>query len=295
MKTDTEMMAQSQLNRGLYEAVLQKNAALAQSALLSGANPNAITQRGLPLVVACAAGDIACVKILLKARADPNLEDDRGENPFMQAARQNHGDIVRLLAKAGAIIDSEDIDNCTPLHYAAMKGADAVISALVDLKADINKKDRQQMTPLAYAARGGKVDSVALLLSLGASIDIEDEFSSTALSRACRNGHSDVACILLAAGANPCVRDNECLESAMEQNDIKLFALLLQYGADAQEIDGAAHPRFQKLIDIDRQQKSEEAKAERKAAFDKISHQGLPTRVKIQKPIKLKLKNLSQP
>lgn len=295
MKISRKIAEQTRRDESLYEAVRQKNLPLAQSALLSGANPNAITQGGLPLVAACALGDIDCVKLLLNAKADTNLADDRGENALTLAARKDHADIIHLLAQAGAVIDSADINGCTALHHAATLEALASITALVELKADINKKDLLKMTPLAYAARKGNEAAVALLLAAGASVDIEDDWSSTALTRACKNGHSGVARMLLVAGANPNVRNAECLQSAIDHNDKELFTLLLQHGADTGAIDGKKHPKFRKLIDAEHQQKTHDAKNDRSNALDKISHQGLPTRTKIQKPIKLKPKGMPKP
>ena len=292
MQITRKQAAQNALDQNLYDAIQQKNLHLAQSALISKANPNTLTQGSLPLVLACAAGDMDGVMLLLNAKADPNLPDGRGENALTLAARKDHGAIIHALVAAGAIIDSADINGCTALHYAATLGSLTSITALIDLKADINKKDLTKMTPLSYAARKGNEAAVALLLAAGASVDIEDDWSSTALTRACKNGHSGVARMLLAAGANPCLRNSECLQSALEHHDKELFTLLLQHGADASAIDGKKHPKFKKLIDAEQQQKAQDAQNDRSNALNKISHQGLPTRTKIQKPIRLKPKGM---
>ncbi|CAN6334852.1 unnamed protein product [Urochloa humidicola] len=72
-----------------------------------GADPNRISHNMLsPLVLACSAGSLKCIKLLVeagadvnfkKAGADPDISDEFGENPLMQAARSGQRDLVEIL------------------------------------------------------------------------------------------------------------------------------------------------------------------------------------------------------
>ena len=67
-------------------------------------------------------GQINVAKILLDARAEPNITDTHGETLLNQVAAKGHTDMVILLLKSGA--DPKIVDACgkTPLHWAAYNG-----------------------------------------------------------------------------------------------------------------------------------------------------------------------------
>jgi len=47
-------------------------------------------------------GHADVVELLIKARADLNAQDNRGETPLMHATERNHADVAELLRNAGA-------------------------------------------------------------------------------------------------------------------------------------------------------------------------------------------------
>jgi len=53
-------------------------------------------------MVAALMGGTDTVKVLLKAGADLNAKDNRGETPLAHARSHNHTDVVDLLRAAGA-------------------------------------------------------------------------------------------------------------------------------------------------------------------------------------------------
>ena len=65
--------------------------------LKRGANVNDGADDGVtPLALACANGDVQCVKLLLESGANPMKPDIRGITPFFTACAQGNMDIVKV-------------------------------------------------------------------------------------------------------------------------------------------------------------------------------------------------------
>jgi ankyrin repeat protein len=107
--------------------------------------------------VSGAIDDIASLKALLAAGADPNLEDGSTHlNALHYTAIQGRVEEAVLLVTAGADVNAKDsVSGKSPLHYAmnyyARSGAPEVVQFLIDNGADVNAKDNNGMTPLQYA------------------------------------------------------------------------------------------------------------------------------------------------
>lgn len=90
-----------------------------------------------PLHDACYSGSIKCVKALVEAGAQVDLQTkstkgkNKGAVALHYAAQQNRHDIVEYLIKQSAAINVQDVKGCTPLHYAVYTGrlAPYVVSA----------------------------------------------------------------------------------------------------------------------------------------------------------------------
>jgi len=72
----------------LVDAAYRDDVKTASSLVHSGVDANKPNRYGVtPLSQACTNGDIALVKLLLEAKADPNTALPGGETPLMTAAR----------------------------------------------------------------------------------------------------------------------------------------------------------------------------------------------------------------
>jgi uncharacterized protein len=186
--------------------------------------PKDMNKGGLtPLLYAAREGCEACVRHLIAAGADPDLEDPERITPLVMAIMNLHFEAAAELIRGGADVDKWDLYGRSPLYMAAdvstlpMKGngAMAVIPSedsitaldigrmLLDKGANPNlqlkrrppyrdvPQDRggdailaQGATPLLRAARGGDAPFVKLLLEHKALVDLPSKEGVTPLMAA---------------------------------------------------------------------------------------------------------------
>ncbi len=156
-----------------------------------------------PLPKAARDGDLARLRSLLDAGADPNQRDGNGNRPLVEAVAAGHAAAARLLLAAGA---------------------------------NPNLTSAGGRTPLIEAAIGGRIEIVRLLIASGAGIDTAERGAGTALEAAEREGHTGIAALLRQSGARTsgrsvgdkvCVRpwngDGYCgMVEAIDRNDYHL-------------------------------------------------------------------------
>lgn len=177
-----------------------------------------------PLFHAIQRGRVPEAKLLLDAKADPNIPDsqdstplswiaDNGkeelmelllaqptilvdavnrsaQTPLMRAASKGHVKCVKLLLTKDANLHSADKEARTALHLAAANGHKVVAKFLLKNKANINAQDKTGNTPLALAAAGNHDAVVRFLLEDGADADLPDEDEETPFEKA-RDKHMD--------------------------------------------------------------------------------------------------------
>ena len=143
-----------------------------------------------PLGAAVGAGSSACVKLLLRAQADPDIECDPLGSTALSCACSSvvkNASVIAQLLKAGA--DADRVSNrggyqCTPLTFACIPSSsgqqevkeeqEAAVRALVREGADLLATNADGSTALQYLLRNGPRggssrtwDSVRLLCALG--------------------------------------------------------------------------------------------------------------------------------
>ena len=176
-----------------------------------------------PLLYAAREGCVECVRNLIAAGADKDLEDPDRVTPLAMAIFNLHFDVAALLIKSGADLDKWDLYGRSPLYMAAdvstlpMKGNGSmavlpsddattaldVAKMLLDAGANPNlqlkrrppyrdvPQDRggdtilaQGATPLLRAARAGDAPFVELLLQHKALVDLPSKEGVTPLMAA---------------------------------------------------------------------------------------------------------------
>jgi len=114
--------------------------------------------------------DLASVKLLVDAGANPSLALTDGSTPLMAAAglgaprggdeevteagdRNDPVDVMKLLVDKGADVNAANDAGMTPMHYAVQRGVDRIIEYLASKGARFDIKNKQGRSP-ADLARG---------------------------------------------------------------------------------------------------------------------------------------------
>lgn len=133
---------------------------------------------------------------LLKYGANPNSPDANGETPLHLAAMANHLDTVRLLLQHGANPNPRDRFGSTPLMYGALNSPE-LLEALLSHGADPNLARADGWTPLVGVARATNVPELAqILLRYGANAAYRDSYGNCALDYARRAHHRKLLPVL---------------------------------------------------------------------------------------------------
>lgn len=106
----------------LAEKIRKKHMAKVVQVLLSyNANPNIQDRNGKTVMhIACKYGNIECVVLLMKAKADWGITDSKGRNALHHAAaNKENPEIIQYLLTLKDIFHSRDLRGKLPLHYAA--------------------------------------------------------------------------------------------------------------------------------------------------------------------------------
>ena len=139
-------------------------------------------------------GDVAKVKALLKAKADPNEKAAGDRTPLHFAAElggDNGLEIAGILLSKKAKVDVDDEQSMEPLSLAAAKGDRKMVELLLKKGAvvdgiiyRIRNYEEAGFGPLHAAADAGQAAMIELLLSRKARINLETGDDHTPLHRA---------------------------------------------------------------------------------------------------------------
>ncbi|QHE84384.1 ankyrin repeat domain-containing protein [Hydrogenophaga sp. BPS33] len=250
-----------------YLAIAHNHLDMADLLVRAGANIHR-TRRGghAPLHAACTAGHVEAVRWLLKrpelrALGDSkrdrsavlNQRTNRGITPLQMAAETGRQKVVKLLLRQKSMDPNlADHEQWTALHRAAAKGFTGVITWLLNRPdIQIDAPGPKGLSALFYAIRHSKRKAAELLLDKGADIH-HRTFGFTPLIGACshtsagnvrwllkqpalleKNGRP----IALRTVVNQAAPNGVTpLLGAIGQGDAKLVRLLLDHGADPDQI-----------------------------------------------------------
>lgn len=129
--------------------------------------------------------------VLLRSGFDLELKDSRGKTALDVACAQGELGCVRTLVRAGAQCESRDYaDERTPVHTAAAANNLDCLKEMLAVHYDArewlaNLRDRRLATPLMCAAEQGHLSTVSFLIShMGADSLLSDDKQRTTLHRA---------------------------------------------------------------------------------------------------------------
>jgi ankyrin repeat protein len=151
------------------------------------------------------------VRELLKAKANPNVQNCPGNTALVLAAHGNDVNVALQLLSTGANIEGGGGSN--PLQMAAFHGHVEMLKTLLSHRANPNAVHGDS-SALMLAARNRHVEAVRVLLESGAKPNYHTKHGGTALFDA-------VGGFRIAP-----------LKSDEEQRALQVVTLLAQYGAD---------------------------------------------------------------
>ncbi|MBT6068179.1 hypothetical protein HOG48_00310 [Candidatus Peregrinibacteria bacterium] len=230
----------------LNDAIKKDDLELVEKLLKTKINLNRIPagQNSTPLTLACYYKNNEIAKALIKAGADVNKKDKKGDTPIKLACDAYEDDskkiaeLTKLLLENGADPNIFKRDTDGPINSAAMYGHLEAVKLLIKHKANIDKKGNYGRTALMYAASCSRsIKIVKALLKSGADVNIENEGEENALFEVITNEKSNVeiAKLLISAGTK-INRGNHYHGSALHWaafcGRTNIVKLLLENGAD---------------------------------------------------------------
>ena len=122
--------------------------------MCAGADANDADMNGhTPLLEAVMCRDAEVAQVLLDYGAEPNVADSEGFTPLYRAAGPGgNRQLVKLLLERGALVDGASEYGWTPLRTAANLGRRDVVKVLLDNGADPFKRANDGSSPFSAAA-----------------------------------------------------------------------------------------------------------------------------------------------
>ena len=142
------------------------------------------------------------VELLLEHGADPNIGNLGGQTVLMYAALDGKIEILRRLLEHKAEPDTQDLVRETAMFKAANNNEKRCIELLLDHQASTELSDMMDDTPLTVAVSCGFKDVTELLLDRNASIEHQNKLGCTALIIAAYEGYEDTLRLLIDHGAD---------------------------------------------------------------------------------------------
>ncbi|XP_021927996.1 E3 ubiquitin-protein ligase MIB1 [Zootermopsis nevadensis] len=181
-------------------------------------------------------GHLEVIKILLRHKADVEIEDKDGDRAAHHAAFGDEPGVMELLAHAGADLNARNKRRQTALHIAVNKGHVGVVKTLLELGCHPSLQDSEGDTPLHDAISKKRDDMLTLLLEHNADIMLTNNNGFNALHHAALRGNPSAMRILLMKLPRPWIVDEKkddgytALHLAALNNHVEVAELLVHQG-----------------------------------------------------------------
>jgi hypothetical protein len=131
----------------IHTAVDHGNGKIVQILIDAGADVNSLGPYKQSLLMSATTRP-EITKILLAAKADPNIVNEYKIGPLAAAAEQGQLEVVKMLLAAGAKVKQRDPSGGTALMVAVLRGYKEVVQTLIDAGADV-QRDKKDLLELA--------------------------------------------------------------------------------------------------------------------------------------------------
>ena len=188
----------------------------------AGADVNGASAQGTTPLKAAILGrtdSMEKVKILLTAKADPNLAGEYLNNTALDYALNDSEynlNLIKLILEADFKVNPTDSKSRVPLQNVCMassrwadKERALLLKEFIKRGADVNYKNDRGLTPLIICATSSGPQSLKVLLEAGAQVNVASDIGRTPLMGAASyNSHPESIILLLDHRANPDQGDN---------------------------------------------------------------------------------------
>jgi len=235
------------LDEELIRAARAGDLRLASKALEAGASVNCTTHSGQPPVLlasgACGKGALETLSMLIKARADLEMEDEKGWTAMLYACCSDRKESAALLIESKAKVNAQAHDGKSAVMLAAMESQKDfhLVRFLVEQQADMEARDERGWSLLFFACQSAGKTNVKWLLKNRADACHRDDKGVTPLAMVARTGDLGTAKVLLESGADMNVQSLEegftPMMEALRQDQKDIVALLISRHASMQPVN----------------------------------------------------------
>ena len=204
--------------------------------------------------MACMAGDMECIDLLLQRGMDVNLSGYHYGTALQAASRVGNIEIVERLLESGAELDILEGVHGTALRAAVTQGDEDLVRVMIARGADVNLRYEDEGDSIFHLALGsGNSVIFKLLLDAGADMDKEIKHKQHVLIEACKHGDATLIELLLASGVDVSVSGTKPerydhipyeeatpLHAACANNHLSIVRLLLDHGADIEKTNNSS-------------------------------------------------------
>lgn len=197
-----------------------------------------------PLRIAVAVGSLDIAHTLLQKGSTPNYQPEGMASVLLLCLENEYFELAEFMVAQGAEVDIRNEHGWTPLMWASMKGRREAVDFLLRHGANIHACNNEGWNAVTGAFFKRRKDIVDLLLEKNAVFGAK--YAEAALIAAYQKGNVDVVSYLLKdLLVNPNVADESSvslLAKAVVNADWQLVTLLLEKGADVNEMDAKGIP-----------------------------------------------------
>ncbi|XP_059176228.1 ankyrin-3-like [Physella acuta] len=137
-------------------------------------------------------------KRLVRAGANVNVVNSVGKTPLEMSIRRRNFHLVKLILQSGA--DLKDVkDNVTCLHESSRQGNAEIVELMIQLGVDVNSRDKHGQTAVMVA---GNTECLHMLIKSGCDVNKTDHKGRNAVMLASRDLKVENLKVLISSGAD---------------------------------------------------------------------------------------------
>ncbi|XP_065838491.1 ankyrin repeat domain-containing protein 50-like isoform X2 [Oscarella lobularis] len=148
-------------------------------------------------------------EFLIRNGAKLEVEDERGNTPFLVCATTNKVAFMDMLISKGCNVQAKNKVGRGVLGAACANGEVKMTRKLLEMGFSLFETDYFGRTPLHWAAKYTNKEVAEILVDRGANVEAQDKWGRTPYLDAVRHGCEDVANLFLSKGCNRHAVDHE--------------------------------------------------------------------------------------